>query len=68
MRNPKPGEVINGTIGQDEIWGNSRSPNGVGVNGVHPWIGKSSWFPGFLIVKKARVSKTGKEGWARWPS
>jgi len=55
MRNPKPGEEINGTICQNEIWGNSRYPNGVGVNGVHSWIGQSSWPPGFLIVKKLSV-------------
>jgi len=55
MRGPKPGEEINGTIGQDDIWGNSRYPNGVGGNGVDSWIGQSSWFPGFLIVKKFSV-------------
>jgi len=55
MRGPKPGEEINGTIGQDEILGNSRYPNDVGVNGVDTWIGQSSWFPGFLIVKKSSV-------------
>jgi len=35
MRDPKPGEEINGTIGQKEIRGNSRYPNGVGVKGVY---------------------------------
>ncbi len=24
-------------------------------NGIHSWIGQSSWFPGFLIVKKFLV-------------
>jgi hypothetical protein len=55
MRGPKPGEEIDRTIGQDGIRGNSRYPNGVGKNGVHSWIGQSSWFPGFLIVKKFSV-------------
>ena len=45
MRDPKPREELNGTIYQDDILGNSRSPNGVGKNGVHPWIGQSSWIP-----------------------
>jgi len=45
MRNPKPGEEINGTIGQDEIWGNSRTPNGVGATGFSPGSDK---VPGFL--------------------
>lgn len=55
MRDPKPGEEINGAIGQEGIRGNSRTHNDVGVNGVHSWIGQSSWFPGFLIVKKFTV-------------
>jgi hypothetical protein len=55
MRDPKPGEEINGTIGQDEILGKSRYPNGAGVNGVQAWIGQSSSVPGFLIVKKSSV-------------
>jgi len=41
MRNPKPGEEINGTIGQKEIRGNSRYLNGVGVKGVYSWIPNS---------------------------
>ncbi len=55
MRGPKLGEEIDRTIGQEGIRGNSRRPNGVGKNGVHSWIGESSWFPGFLIVKKFSV-------------
>jgi len=55
MRGPKPGEEINGTIGQDEILGNARTSNGVGKNGVQLWIEQSSWFPGFLIVKRFSV-------------
>jgi len=42
MRDPKPGEEINGTIGQKEF-------------GVYSWIEQWSWFPGFLIVKKFSV-------------
>jgi len=57
MRNPKPEEEINGTIGQEGILGNSRYPNGVGGNGVDSWIGQSSWVPGFLIVKKLRFKR-----------
>jgi len=55
MRGPKPGEEINGTIGQDEILGNARTSNGVGKNGVQLCIEQSSWFPGFLIVKRFSV-------------
>ncbi len=45
MTDPKPGEEINGTIGQKEIRGNSRYLNGVGVKGVYSWIEQRSWIP-----------------------
>ena len=54
MRDYKPGEETNGTIGQDEIVGNPRTLNSVGANGLGSWIRRSSWFPGFLIDKRSR--------------
>jgi len=55
MRGPKPGKEIDRNIDQERIPGHSRCPNGVGKNEVHSWIGQSSWFPGFLIVKRFSV-------------
>jgi len=45
MRNPKPEEEINGTIGQEGILGNSRYPNGGGATGLIPGSDKA---PGSL--------------------
>jgi|GEM_PF-5711995 len=40
MRDFKPEGEINGTFGQDEIWGNSRHPNDVGATRFMPGLDK----------------------------
>ena len=47
MGDPKPEGEINGTIGQGEIEASE----------IHSWVERSSWFPGFLRVKKCSLQE-----------